>query len=313
MISGTLRDIDLGRRRVRLIDRQGTDARALPLLLVHGASGNGRDPALAFSSRLTRHRAVFVDRPGQGGSTRLGRADAAPDVQAEVLAEVLERLDIARAVVIGHSWGGSVVAALAVARPDLVAGLAFLAPATHPWPGGVDATYRIATFPFVGRLFCGLVAPLVGPFLVERAIRSVFAPDAVPRDYGAAIEARLLLRPGAFRANAEDVADLHGHVTRLSPRYREIAVPTLVVTGDRDPIVLREIHSAGLARDISGARLVVLPGIGHMPHHAATERVAEEMEALIARVEAGGDGFTPVDAGLAEPVSSRVEDQSPAE
>ena len=291
MISGTPRDIDLGRRRVRLIDRPGTDAGAVPLLFIHGASGNGRDPALAFSSRLRRHRAVFVDRPGQGGSTRLGREDAAPDVQAGVLAEVLERLDIARAVVIGHSWGGSVAAALAVVRPDRVAGLAFLAPATHPWPGGVDATYRIATAPIIGRIFSGLVAPLVGPLLVEGAIRSVFRPDPVPHDYGAAIEARLLLRPAAFRANAEDVADLHGHVTRLSPRYREIAVPTVVVTGDRDPIVLREIHSVGLARDIGGARLVVLPGIGHMPHHVATERVVAEIAALVERVEAGGGGI----------------------
>lgn len=301
MISGTPRDIDLDHRRVRLIDRPGTDAGAVPLLFVHGASGNGRDPALAFSSRLTRHRAVFVDRPGQGGTTRLGRADAAPVTQAGVLAEVLERLGLARAVVIGHSWGGSVAAALAVARPDLVAGLVFLAPATHPWPGGVDATYRIATAPLVGRLFCGLVAPLVGPLLVERAIRSVFAPDPVPKNYGAAIEARLLLRPAAFRANAEDVADLHGHVGRLCPRYREIAVPTLVVTGDRDPIVLREIHSAGLARDIAGARLVVLPGIGHMPHHAATERVVAEIAALVERVEADGGGFTRGDAVPPEP------------
>jgi pimeloyl-ACP methyl ester carboxylesterase len=164
----------------------------------------------------------------------------------------------------------------------------------------VDATYRIATAPILGRIFCGLVAPLVGPLLIEGAIRSVFSPDSAPSDYGAAIEARLLLRPAAFRANAEDVADLHGHVTRLCPRYREIAVPTVVVTGDRDPIVLREIHSAGLERDIAGARLVVLPGIGHMPHHVATERVEAEIIALIARVEAGVGGFATVDGDRPE-------------
>lgn len=288
MPSAITRDLDLAGRRVRLIDRPGGDAAAVPLLFVHGASGNGRDPFLAFGDRLPRHRALFVDRPGQGGSSRLGRADAAPDAQAEVMTAVLERLGLARAVVIGHSWGGSVAAAMAVVRPERVAGLVFLAPATHPWPGGVDATYRIATAPVVGALFCRLVVPAIGPLLVRRAAKGVFVPDTLPANYIEAVGVRAVLRPVAFRANAEDVADLHGHVTRLAPRYRGITVPTTIVTGTRDPIVLREIHSAGLARDIAGARLVELDGIGHMPHHAATERVVEEIAGVIARVESGG-------------------------
>ena len=288
MTSPIPRDLDLPGRRVRLIDRPGEDASAVPLLFVHGASGNGRDPFLAFGDRLPRHRALFVDRPGQGGSTRRGRADAAPDAQAEVLAAMLARLGIDRAVVIGHSWGGAVAAAMAVVRPERVAGLAFLAPATHPWPGGVDAIYRIATAPAIGTAFCRWVPPLIGPMLMASAIRSVFAPDPVPAGYAEFVGTRSVLRPAAYRANAEDVADLHGHVTRLSPLYRGISVPTAIVTGTRDPIVLREIHSAGLARDIVGARLVELDGIGHMPHHAATERVVAEIAGVIARVERGG-------------------------
>ena len=66
-------------------------------------------------------------------------------------------------------------------------------------------------------------------------------------------------------------------------------------TGSRDPIVLNDIHAAGLVRDIAGARLVELEGRGHMPHHAATDRVAAEIAALAARVEAG-----------ASPVSERA-------
>lgn len=288
MAEAVTRDLDLAGRRVRLIDRPGADATAVPLLFVHGASGNRRDPFLAFGDHLIRHRALFVDRPGQGGSSRHGRADAAPDAQAAVLAAVLDRLGIARAVVIGHSWGGSVAAAMAVVRPERVAGLVFLAPATHPWPGGVDATYRIATAPAIGAAFCRLVVPLVGPTLMPAAIRSVFAPDPVPADYAEIVATRSVLRPAAYRANAEDVADLHGHVRRLSAHYGAIAVPTAIVTGTRDPIVLREIHSAGLARDIAGARLVELEGLGHMPHHAATERVVAEIAMVIARVENGG-------------------------
>lgn len=285
-LSASDRLVEIDGRRVHLIDRPGSDPRAMVLVFVHGASGNGRDPDLAFGTAFPRHRKIFVDRPGQGGTARLGRSDAAPDVQAAVVAGVLDRLGIARAIVVGHSWGGSVTAAFGIGHPDRAAGLVFLAPATHPWPGGVDFTYHLTVAPAIGPAFARAVVPWLGRLLMEGALKGVFAPDPVPEGYAEAIGAELVLRPAAFRANAEDVHDLHGHVTRLSPHYREIAAPTLIVTGDRDPIVLADIHSAGLARDIAGARLVTLPGIGHMPHHAARARVVAEIEALIAEVEA---------------------------
>jgi len=285
--------VEIDGRRVHLFDRRGGDSTAPVLVFVHGASGNGRDPLFAFADAFPRHRAIFVDRPGQGFTARLGRGDAAPDAQAAVIAGVLDRLGVARAIVVGHSWGGSVAAAFGVTHPSRTAGLVFLAPATHPWPGGVDFTYHLAVVPGLGRAFVGAVVPWLGRLLMPGALRGVFAPDAVPEGYARAIAAELVLRPAAFRANAEDVHDLHGHVTRLSPRYREISAPTLIVTGDSDPIVLADIHSAGLARDIAGARLVMLAGIGHMPHHAARARVVAEIERLIAEVEAGTGDRAP--------------------
>ena len=49
------------------------------------------------------------------------------------------------------------------------------------------------------------------------------------------------------------------------------AAPVAVITGDTDSVVLRHIHSDGLARDIKGASLQVIPDEGHAPHfgHAA--------------------------------------------
>ncbi len=279
------RFVEVGPRRVHVIDLEGTEPSAPVLVFVHGASGNGRDPLLAFGDHFQRHRRLFVDRPGQGWSTRLGRGDAAPDVQAAVLAGLLDRLGIDRAIVVGHSWGGAVTAAFGVGHGERTAGLVFLAPATHPWPGGIDGSYRLTMMPGIGRLFTDLAVAPVGRAMMGRALQGVFAPDPVPEGYARAIGAELVLRAAAFRANAEDVHDLLGHVRRLSTRYGEIAAPTLIVTGDRDPVVLREIHSAGLARDIVGARLVTLAGIGHMPHHAARERVVAEIEALIRLVE----------------------------
>ncbi len=280
--------MSFGARVVHVVDRPGDDAAAVPLVFVHGASGNARDPMLAFTDAFPRHRLIFLDRPGHGWSSRHGADDAAPTTQAAVIAEVLAAKGIDRAIVVGHSWGGSVAAAFGVDHPERAAGLVFLAPATHPWPGAViDLLYRLSARPLIGALLRHVAVPLLGPLMIERATAGVFAPDPVPERYAERIGAALVLRPHTWRANAEDVFRLHGHLTRLAPRYPRITAPTLILTGTRDPVVRADIHAEGLARDIAGARLVHLDEIGHMPHHAARERVIAEIEGLIAVIEGG--------------------------
>ena len=84
-----------------------------------------------------------------------------------------------------------------------------------------------------------------------------------------------MLRPWHFKYNAEDVVDIEAHVAVLSQRYGMIRAPTAVVTGDRDRIVHPGIHAKGCVRDIPGATLKVLEGVGHSPHHGAPESVVE--------------------------------------
>ena len=101
----------------------------------------------------------------------------------------------------------------------------------------------------------------------------MFAPNPAPPDFIAATRLPLLLRPTHFRANCEDVTTANAAVRALSPRYAEIRAPTEIVAGDGDGVVSASWHAAALARDIPGARLTILPGVGHSPHHVAPERI----------------------------------------
>src|SRR6185437_16491472 len=77
------------------------------IVLLHGAGCNLEDMRLALGERLaTRHRVILVDRPGAGWSESGGRALSSPAAQAAVLRDILDRLGVARAVLVGHSWGG---------------------------------------------------------------------------------------------------------------------------------------------------------------------------------------------------------------
>ncbi|WP_067225831.1 alpha/beta fold hydrolase [Streptomyces sp. NBRC 109706] len=100
------------------------------LLLVHGWGSDAEDwrPLLP---RLTRWaRVVAPDLPGHGRpGTRLGRGPLTPVALADRLAALLRGLGTGPVVAVGHSLGGQLVSALAVAHPELVRGVVVLAPA----------------------------------------------------------------------------------------------------------------------------------------------------------------------------------------
>ncbi|WP_093808479.1 alpha/beta fold hydrolase [Stappia sp. ES.058] len=263
------------------------------LVFVHGASANLRDPFTAFFPALSsRYRLVFVDRPGHGYSQRGGDEAHSPARQARLIGGLVRHLGIEKSVAVGHSWGGAVVAQMALQAPGTFAGLVFIAPATHPWPGGVNWYYDLAALPVVGAVFSHTVAPAVASLVSSKGVESVFAPEAAPDDYAQSIGLPLLFRPHSFLANARDVAWLKPELRAAAPRYSQIDQPAAVITGDADAIVYPEIHSAGLVRDLENSWRVDLPGAGHMPHHTRREAVVREIEAVVAKTFPGAGPAT---------------------
>ncbi|KRB51730.1 esterase [Rhizobium sp. Root708] len=252
-----------------------------PLVFVHGASGNLLDQMGAFLAPLQgRAEMLFIDRPGHGYSERGGPDNALPSGQADAIAQLMERKGIMEAIIVGHSFGGAVAAAFGVRHPERTKGLLFLAPATHPWPGGVDWYYRVATAPLIGWLFNHMLVIPLGMRRLERGTRNVFRPNARPRDYISKTAPSLVLRPDTFYNNARDFVGLLGYVKKHSPFYNRIKAPTVIITGDSDDIVWEHLHSQGLARDISGSELVKVKGLGHKPDYLATDLAIAALEKI---------------------------------
>jgi pimeloyl-ACP methyl ester carboxylesterase len=266
---------------------------AQPVLLLHGNSGNLNDLMLALGEPLSKDlRLVAVDRPGHGWSQPLSSHDAEPvEAQARYIVGLLDELNIDKAIVVGHSWSGALALTLALDYPDRVAGLALLAPASHPWSGGIPWYQTLASLPVFGQLFTDTVVLPFGELVMEPSVRAAFAPQALPDDYVERAGTELVLRPAEFRANARDLAELYDHVAAEAPRYSEIAVPTVIITGTEDRKVSPRLNSKRLADEIASSRLVELDGVGHMPHFAAPETVVIEIERLASELDRpeGGD------------------------
>jgi pimeloyl-ACP methyl ester carboxylesterase len=258
------------------------------LVLLHGASCNLLALTVPLAGSLAQNfRVIALDRPGHGHSDRPGgRADASIARQAALVAQALSAVGVSRAIILGHSWSGALATTLAMDHPDRVEGLVLIGPATHPWPGGIVWYYHVGSWPVISWIFSHLL-PVPGAALTMQAgVDSVFAPQKSPADYIEATAVRLMLRPSSFMANAQDVAGLLAHVTQRAGRYDAIKAPVVIISGEADEVVATSIHTAGLSRELPEAVVHILPGVGHVPHHAATELVVSEIEALSERIAA---------------------------
>ncbi|EIE50675.1 alpha/beta hydrolase [Salipiger aestuarii] len=250
------------------------------LVLIHGASGSLRDWTFGAVDRLARrYRVIAFDRPGLGYTPRIDRDGASIFEQADLFVAAAAQLDAPRPIVLGHSYGGAVALAWAVEHPDAVSGLVLVSAASQTWDTGLPLFYRVTSGP-LGALANPAIAALAGQDRVQQAIASVFAPQPVPPGYAAHIGAELALRPDSLRENALQRAALKSGIARMVPRYPTMDVPVELLHGDADSTVGLQIHSVPTARQIPGANLVVLPGVGHAAQHVA----AAQMDAAIDRV-----------------------------
>ncbi|AZO21273.1 alpha/beta hydrolase [Mesorhizobium sp. M1E.F.Ca.ET.045.02.1.1] len=253
-----------------------------PIVFIHGASANLKDQMLPMRPLLEgRAEMLFLDRPGFGWSERGPGNNETLAAQADTIATLMDRLGIEKAIIVGHSFGGAAATAFAQAHPEKTLGLVFLAPVSHPWPGGATAWYyKLTATPAVGWLFSETLAYPAGMLQIGNATACVFSPNNLPDDYIGKASIPLVLRPPAFRANARDMAQLYDYVRQASPDYCEIKAATVVISGDRDKVVYATIHSVGLERDIPGAELVWVRNLGHKPDWTAPDLVVGAIEKI---------------------------------
>jgi pimeloyl-ACP methyl ester carboxylesterase len=255
----------------------------VPIILIHGAGCNLEDMRLALGDRLAGRRVISIDRPGHGWSERgwSDRQGSSPEYQAAMVRQVLDRLGIDRAIVVGHSWGGTLALRLALDHPQRVCGLVLLAPPLYPLFHGATWFYELMATPFLGPLIAHIMLLPVGLPFIGVGFWGAFLPQMPPRRYLKRAGTLLSLRPKTFLANSRDITDLKINIPPQAARYATLAVPTTIITGDRDLIVAARRHAIAFAAAVPAAKLVVLPGIGHMLHHAAPARVVAEIERMM--------------------------------
>jgi pimeloyl-ACP methyl ester carboxylesterase len=268
--------------RGRFIDVDGTRIHYLEvgegptIVMIHGLGGQMAHFTYALVERLKPDfHLVLIERPGSGYSLRPPGMSARLRKQGEVIAKAIRSLRLEKPLLVGHSMGGGVSLAIALDHPDVVGGLALLAPLTHPVAKPPEPFEPLAIQSDRRRWLISwtLAIPLSiirGP----KTLAAVFAPDPVPADFPVKAGGLLSLRPSAFRSASLDLvwgnADLWGMVKR----YPTLSVPLSILYGRDDQILDHRAHGLAMKEVLPSVEVELING-GHMLPISAPDAAAD--------------------------------------
>jgi len=220
------------------------------LLLIHGSASSTHswDPLVPLLTKS--HRVIRIDLLGHGRSAKPAGGVYTTREQAHRVGVVLDRLGVRHATVVGHSSGGVVATALTEQRPEAVTALTLIN--TGP---SLDA--------FIAQSIA--IEPSQWPHLTDEQIRQIMRP-AFSR-VGYQIPQQLVddVRVMTFHTFTATMQGTSGYLQQraLPDRLAAFGKPLLVIFGADD----RRWRSSSAAdyRAVPGARIELLPGVGHSP------------------------------------------------
>ena len=239
-----------------------------PILLLHGQPGSAADWNRVRAAIGPGVGTIAIDRPGWGD----GGAPADLDGNARAALAALDAAGAARAVVVGHSFGGAVAAWLAATAPDRVRALVLAAPSANA--ESLQWLDRVLAAPGVGFVASAAALAGSGVALAARPLRTRVARDLELEERYLRSAGRLLVAPRAWWAFFLEQRLLFRDLPALEARLDRVLAPTKVVIGTADRIV--PVSSARrLADQLPNAELIELRRANHLLPQQRAERLAE--------------------------------------
>jgi 3-oxoadipate enol-lactonase len=227
------------------------DPASPPLVFLHGIGGAARGWRGQIDYFSDRYHAIAWDMPGYGGSAPL------PAVSIATLADALERflmeVGATKPILVGHSIGGMIVQQWLTKNPDVAR--AVVLAQTSPAFGKADGDWQKE---FIGARFGPLDRGETMVSLAPALVRDLVGDEPDVRGLELARDCMAAVPEASYRAC---MLALLGFDQRSA--LKNIAVPTLVLSGSRDKNAPAPMM-AKMASYIPSATYVELKGVGHL-------------------------------------------------
>ncbi len=265
-------------RRIALV-QAGTGP---DVVLIHGTLMTADDMRLGPMPALARSfRCTAFDRPGHGWSDHVRGVDASLWKQMEVLRGAVRALGLDRPVICGHSFGGAVALAYAMAHSDEIAGAVALAPICFPEPRLEQALFGARAVPVAGDILSRVLGATLDPVMLPALWRAMFLPQPMPDAFAAGFPFERAGRPDQMVSEAENAVAFWPDLARSALGYARCRAPVRILCGTADLVVNGLTQGAAAAALLPRGRFGWLPGLGHMLHHARPDAVVDAVAALL--------------------------------
>jgi pimeloyl-ACP methyl ester carboxylesterase len=235
-----------------------------PVILVHGFGASAYSWRFLSPALAKDHRVLTIDLKGFGLSAKPEDGKYAISDQADMVAEFIRTRDLHDLVVIGHSMGGGVtlLTYFNVRQDDPARIKKLVLIDSAGYPQKLPSFIWLAKVPVLGALGENLISPR---FATARVLRKCYYHKDRVTDaqidtyayYGSLPGAREAILATAQQIVPEDIE-------ALTPRYKTITVPVLIIWGADDEVVPVSV-AHNFKRDIPNSELVILPQCGHIP------------------------------------------------
>ncbi len=217
-------------------------------------------------------RVIRYDQPGFGLTGPDPSGDYSDTRSVAVLTALMDRLGLARADIVGHSMGGRIAWTFAATHPERVAKLVLMAPDGFASPG---LAYGVAPrIPVVAKA----LRYVLPRFMVRMSLVPAFGNRTLATDALLTRYRDMLLAPGVRGAILQRMEQTV--LVDPEPLLHRISAPTLLVWGDKDPMVPIS-NAADYLRDIARSRLDTMSGLGHLPQEEAAAETIEPVERFL--------------------------------
>jgi pimeloyl-ACP methyl ester carboxylesterase len=241
------------------------------LVLLHGSNASLHTWEPWTKALAGAFRVVSVDLPGHGLTGAVPGDDYSQKGMAGFVLEFVQAIGLDRFALAGNSMGGGLAARFVIDNPGRVTRLILIDAGGFPskTPNDPGLGFRLARLPVLQNLLL-FVTPRA---LFEASLKTAIADDALVTP--AMVDRYWLLnRMAGTRAASLKRFQLEMDTT-IQARAAEIAIPTLILWGEKDTLIPPDAAASWQAA-VKGSQLIVYPGIGHVPMEEIAEKSAAD-------------------------------------
>ncbi len=220
--------ININKEKIRYIQKgEGQD-----ILLIHGTPGCLEDWDLITDHLSKNYRVTAFDRLGNS-FTSSNNYNYTLEENSALVHQLIDRLELKNVVVIGHSFGGSTTAQLAVEDNLKIDSFIMVAPPLY----GInpDILYKVASTPVIGKGFAFLMHLTKAKGVIRESYKKsmVSKPELLTNEF-LNFRTDVLSQPKVLYTTSKERTQYNEGLDKISPQYNEIIKKVTIIVGDSD-------------------------------------------------------------------------------